>query len=256
MIDVQYSLLGLVAVLVGFMDGAIGGGGLLSVPVIQWLYPHFSWEQIFSINKSICAWGMGVAFWQYGRQTPSKIMWKRLVWTFPLALIASVLGASLIQFVDKVIMRWLVIVLLTLVATYVFSRPKIGSHIADEEHIQATSAWKWVAVAACVAAYDGFFGPGSGAFFLFSSVVILNLSFLQAQTTAKGWNFASNLGALFYFMTKGQFSWSFMPLGIFYMVGSWLGSRVVLKYGNALIRQLFLYMVVLSIGRLLYQALF
>lgn len=248
-------LLATAGLLAGIMDGAMGGGGLIQVPALQWIFPNYSWMHIFAINKMMSVSGTGVALYQYASHANSPLVKKHLCWTFPLALLASAAGASTIGAIDKTVMRWVVIALLVSVALYIFFRPKIGDHAASEEAVRKIAYWKWAALSAGVAAYDGFFGPGTGAFALFGGVVLLHLSFLQSQAVAKSWNFASNLGALSFFAFQGFWYPQFMGFAVANMLGNWLGAKVVLKYGNKLLRKLFLGIVSVLIARMLYQAL-
>ena len=55
--------------------------------------------------------------------------------------------------------------------------------------------------------YDGFFGPGTGSFFIFLLVRFLGYDFLNASAGAKLLNVATNLAALALFTAKGHVWW-------------------------------------------------
>jgi uncharacterized membrane protein YfcA len=57
--------------------------------------------------------------------------------------------------------------------------------------------------------YDGFFGPGTGSFFVFLFVRWLGYGFLNAAASAKLLNSMTNLGALLLLGLKGQVLWRY-----------------------------------------------
>jgi uncharacterized membrane protein YfcA len=57
--------------------------------------------------------------------------------------------------------------------------------------------------------YDGFFGPGTGSFFVFLFVRVLGYDFLHASAAAKLMNTATNLAALILFAIKGHVWWHY-----------------------------------------------
>ena len=52
------------------------------------------------------------------------------------------------------------------------------------------------ALFAVTAAYDGFFGPGTGSFFMMAFVMLAGFGVLQATAHTRMLNLASNLGSL------------------------------------------------------------
>lgn len=54
--------------------------------------------------------------------------------------------------------------------------------------------------------YDGFFGPGTGSFLIFSFIGLCGFSFLSASASAKIVNVATNLSAVLYLPHRSTFS--------------------------------------------------
>ena len=96
--------------------------------------------------------------------------------------------------------------------------------------------------------YDGFFGPGTGSFFVLGFVMILGFEFLKASAYAKVVNCITNLSALIVFIKQGSF---ILPLAIlmavFNITGSFIGSSIALRKGNDFVRVIFLVIVTLMI---------
>jgi uncharacterized membrane protein YfcA len=102
--------------------------------------------------------------------------------------------------------------------------------------------------------YDGFFGPGTGSFFVLGFVLILGFEFLRASAYAKAINVVTNLSALIVFVSAGHF---ILPLAILMaicnMLGNVSGTRMAFKRGNGFVRIVFLVVVALMITRYAYD---
>jgi uncharacterized membrane protein YfcA len=94
--------------------------------------------------------------------------------------------------------------------------------------------------------YDGFFGPGTGAFFALAFVSMLGFSLKQATAHSKLLNMTSNLAALLFFMLGGHVVWSIgLVMASGQVIGASIGAHLVIRRGTALIRPL---LVVVSIA--------
>jgi uncharacterized membrane protein YfcA len=106
-----------------------------------------------------------------------------------------------------------------------------------------------------IASYDGFFGPGTGSFFMLALVMLTGLGVLQATAQTKLLNFASNVGSVAVFAFSGATWWCVAgAMALAQVAGATLGSRLAVRVGARLIKPL---LVVTSTGmamRLLWQA--
>jgi uncharacterized membrane protein YfcA len=102
--------------------------------------------------------------------------------------------------------------------------------------------------------YDGFFGPGTGAFWTIATVALLGLELRRATAYTKVVNLASNLGSLVVFAFKGAV---LLPAAAAMvggqLIGTYLGSGLVLAKGATLIRRVFLCVVIGIVVRLLWM---
>ena len=104
--------------------------------------------------------------------------------------------------------------------------------------------------------YDGFFGPGTGSFFIFLLVRLLGYDFLRASAYAKVLNVATNLSALLLFGLKGHVWWHVgLLLALANVTGSLLGARLALRYGSGFVRRAFIAVVCALILKTGYDAL-
>jgi len=96
----------------------------------------------------------------------------------------------------------------------------------------------------CIGFYDGFFGPGTGSFFVFLFVRILGYDFLHASAAAKLLNTATNGAALLLFAWKGHVWWQVAAvLAVTNVAGSLLGTRMALRHGAGFVRGVFILVV-------------
>ena len=104
--------------------------------------------------------------------------------------------------------------------------------------------------------YDGFFGPGTGSFFVLAFVLILGFEFVQASAYAKIVNCMTNISALFVFIRQGNYILGIAVLmAVFNIAGGILGSKMALKRGNGFIRIFFLIIVSILILRYGYDVI-
>ena len=99
-------------------------------------------------------------------------------------------------------------------------------------------------IATLVGFYDGFFGPGTGSFFVFLFVRFLGHDFLQASAHARVLNVATNLSALGLFAGTGHVWWALgAVMAVANVAGSLVGTRLALRYGSGFVRQAFIVVV-------------
>jgi uncharacterized membrane protein YfcA len=92
--------------------------------------------------------------------------------------------------------------------------------------------------------YDGFFGPGTGSFFIFLFVRFLGYDFLNASASAKLLNVATNIAAIVLFALKGHVWWHIgLMMAVANMAGSFIGSHLALKHGTGFVRWVFVLVV-------------
>lgn len=93
--------------------------------------------------------------------------------------------------------------------------------------------------------YDGLIGPGTGMFLLFSLVSFVGTSFLGSSAIAKFVNVATNLAALIIFVPGGHVIWLVAALmAPANLIGGYLGARTALDRGSSFVRLVFLAMLV------------
>ena len=99
-------------------------------------------------------------------------------------------------------------------------------------------------IGALIGWYDGFFGPGTGSFFIFLLVRFLGYDFLHASASAKLLNVATNIAAIVLFAIKGHVWWQVgLMMAAANVAGSLVGSHLALKHGAGFVRWAFVAVV-------------
>lgn len=238
--------------LAGFVDAIVGGGGLILLPALFALYPSAPPATLLGSNKSASVWGTLFATWQYSRRV--HLQWRVLLPAAALSMTGSFVGAWVVTQVSPDFLRRLLPAILLAVLIYTLMKKDLGRHHAPRFAGRA-ELWATCAVGVSIGFYDGFFGPGTGSFFVFLLVRWLGYDFLNASVAAKLLNLSSNAAALVLFTWTGHVWWHMaLPLAMANVAGSLLGTRMALQHGAGFVRLMFLGVVSALIVKTSYDA--
>lgn len=243
----------LAAGLAGFVDAIVGGGGLILLPTLFAVHPSALPATLFGTNKAAAIGGTAWACSQYARRVTMN--WGTLAPAAAAALLASFAGAWLVTMVPATGLRKALPLVLLVVLLYTLWRKDLGRVHAP--HLSPRrEALRGSAIGAGIGFYDGFFGPGTGSFFVFLLVRGLGYDFLHASAGAKLLNTATNLAAIALFAAKGHVWWHVAAvMAVANVIGSLLGARLALRHGAGFVRGIFIAVVSLLILRTGWDAL-
>jgi len=240
------------SLLAGFVDSIVGGGGLILIPSLFALFPSAAPATLFGTNKGASIWGTGLATVQYSRRV--TMPWRALLPAAAAALLAAFAGAWLVTVVSPALLRKILPGLLVLLLVYTLAKKDLGrEHAPRFEGRRETMVL--AAIGALVGFYDGFFGPGTGSFFVFFLVRVAGYDFLHASASAKLLNTASNLAALVLFALTGHVWWHLvLAMALSNMAGSLAGTHLALKHGTGFVRIVFMVVVAALIAKTSWDA--
>jgi uncharacterized membrane protein YfcA len=225
----------------GFIDAIVGGGGLILVPALFSVYPQAAPATLFGSNKGASIWGTALAATQYARRV--QLVWQALRPACAVALLGGFAGAWVVTLVDPGLLRMALPFILMGVLGYTLMRKDMGREHTPRFSGRAQTL-ATCAVGLVIGFYDGFFGPGTGSFFVFVFVRWLGHDFLHASAHAKVLNTTTNLAALTLFAMKGHVWWHVAAaMAIANVAGSFLGTRLALKHGSGFVRWVFIAVV-------------
>ena len=215
------------AMLAGWVDAVIGGGGLVLIPVLLSTTGLTS-AAALATNKVAAFTGTASAAATMMR----RVGIPRRTWGYAvIAFILSACGALAVSLVSDSVMRPAIIVLLLAVGTFVALRPAFGTEVG-EATVTRRRVLGGAGVAAAVGFYDGIFGPGTGMFLIIGLTAVFSQAFLKSAAMAKVINTATNLGALTVFIAGGFVQWKLaLALAVAMGVGGQIAPRAVRRGG-------------------------
>ena len=231
----------LASLLAGGIDAIVGGGGLVLVPALFAVYPNAAPATLFGTNKSASVWGTSIATVQYSRRV--QMRWAVLGPAAGAALVGSFLGAWAVTLIDPGFLRRALPLILLAVLLYTLAKKDLG-RTHTPRHTQGRETLLACAIGLVIGWYDGFFGPGTGSFFIFLFVRLLGYDFLNASAAAKLLNVATNIAAIALFAAKGHVWWHIgLVMAAANVTGSLIGTRLALKHGAGFVRGVFIVVV-------------
>ncbi|MCR4941782.1 MAG: TSUP family transporter [Campylobacter sp.] len=242
-----YVLLFGVAFLAGFVDSIAGGGGLIALPTLMavGMPPHIA----LATNKlqgAFGTFGATLNFWKKGMINFREIF-IGIIFTF----IGACIGTALILILDAKILKIIIPFLLIAIFIYTLFSPNIGE--SDKKARMGQTKF-YVIFGLLLGFYDGFFGPGAGAFWTFSIVALIGLNMKKAVANTKALNFASNIVSLGVFIIGGNIAYTIgIIMGIGQVIGGYMGSNLVVKKEVKFIRIMFLCVVGATILKLIFD---
>jgi len=243
-------LLGLTALVAGFVDSIAGGGGLLILPALlsTGMPPHLA----LGTNKVIGTFGTLSASFTFIRKGLFKpgLWWSATLGTF----VGALSGTVLIYLVQAELLKKLLPLAIMFAAVYLVWPRR---NTADLPTLLAPARIgprpQWLAGIG-IGFYDGFIGPGTGAFWMAVALKAFRQDLVSAAGTARFMNFISNITAMLTFMLLGTVHYRMgVLMGSLLMVGASIGAHSAIRYGSVFIRPVFISVVLLMAGWLLFS---
>jgi hypothetical protein len=241
-----------VVFLAGVVDSIAGGGGLLSVPAYMaaGLPPHF----VLGTNKFSSSFGTFFATLRYHQHRLIDTRVALLSAFF--ALLGSFLGARAVLLIDPAFLRYLLVILIPVIATFTIFNRSMGRQNHSQQQTQQRKFSLAATAAMLIGFYDGFFGPGTGTFLILFYTLVLKYDFVTANANTKVVNLASNIAALVTFIINGKIIYAIgIPAAAAGIAGNLLGAKLVIKRGSNIIRPIFILALVLLLIKIIYDLL-
>ena len=229
-------LLILCAFFAGFIDAIAGGGGLLTVPALlaSGLPPHMA----LGTNKLAATFGSITASYTfYKKQLFSPAFWKLSILT---TAIGAISGTVMVSIIQAEVLNKVLPLLIGFSALYALFNPVKASDHKQLPNDCPHLATKQSSQGFVLGFYDGFAGPGTGAFWTVSNLILYKMDILMSSGVARAMNFVSNFCSLVAFVYLGHVNFLLgLAMGIFLMVGAYTGAHSAIRFGNKFIRPIF-----------------
>jgi uncharacterized protein len=240
-------LLFLAGLSAGFIDAIAGGGGLISLPALLWagLPPQMA----LGTNKMQSSWGTMMAVRRYAKA--GLVSWPEVRLAVFVTFIFALLGSWTVTRVSNEVLKLVVPWMLMGAAIYVLVSPRLARH---------TSGLRLGLVAfsllggSLLGFYDGFFGPGTGAFWTIACLSLLGLELTRATAFTKVVNLTSNIASLLVFIVAARVNYEMAAAMITgQLIGGRLGAGMAIRHGAPFIRVMFIGVVVAMVMKLLWD---
>ncbi len=233
----------------GFVDAIGGGGGLLSVP--GFLLTGLPIHTVFGTNKFAASIGTGTSFLQFLKH--NKMHLNLLKYLAPMSFLGAISGVSFLQFINPSFLKAIIPFLILIVGSYTLFNKSLGNE-SKYKHPNKNILIKGMIFTFIIGFYDGFFGPGTGSFFILMLIKTFDVDFVEAAGNTKMLNLISNVASLIIFIFKGQVFFPLAILGsLFNLTGAFLGSHFAIKKGTTFIKPVFISISFIVAFKMLYE---
>ena len=235
-----------------FIDSTVGGGGLISLPALLGLgIPPYLALGTNKLAGTISSATSSVTFIRNG-----KFDKKLMLILFPVSLIGAYFGAKTVLFVPQELLKVLVIIMMALIFVYTLFNKRFGQD-SNFKGLTKFTLGVGIPFTFLIGFYDGFFGPGTGSFFVFLMVLLFGYDVVIAAGNGRILNLASNISALFVFAMEGKvILLTGLVMGVAMLLGASIGARVAIKTGVRYVRPLFLAVSFTLITKMIYELIF
>lgn len=252
-LSVQGAVLALTFFFSGVIDAVCGGGGLLSMPMFMAV--GFPPHVVTGTNQCSIFFGGATSLARYAKR--GHIHWPTAWLAGPLAILGAFLGARLNLIMPERALEIIMIVLLPIVTAVILAKPSFGAENRVSELSRTRHLLSSLFIGLVIGGYQGFYGAGSGTFFMLGFAILCRLDLTTASGNTKFVAFCANLASAATFALSGAVVWPAVVLAtVFNVAGSYLGAGLAMKKGAKIIRPMFLGVLALLFVRLLSTVVF
>ncbi len=231
----------------GFIDSIAGGGGLIALPAL--LSTGLPPQIALGTNKLQGTFGTATAAISFTRK--GMVNLKECGFGILTTFIGAMSGSWLIQYLSSEFISKLVPFLLLGVLIYTVLSKNLG---ISTTKARISRMFYYLIFGLGLGFYDGFFGPGTGAFWTASLVAFSGYTMTKAVGVTKVMNFTSNIVALAVFIAAGNVYYTAgLVMACGQILGARLGSGLAIKKGVGFIRPVFIMVVVATTIRLIWE---
>ena len=238
-----YIILFCVAFFASLIDSIAGGGGLLTTPSM--LLVGISPLNVLATNKFQSCFGTFTSTYNYYKN--GLLVDNKKILYFVLSFVGSSIGTLLVSRISNDTLESIIPILLIGAAVF-FITNKGPSEVKTNEKLLILFNLFIFAIGF----YDGFFGPGTGSFFVLTFIIIKGANIMQSTAITKLLNFASNFAAFIIFALQGYVIWYLsLVMAVAQIAGAFTGSRFAIRNGEKVVRPVLVIVSILLSLRIL-----
>ena len=239
-----YVILFIVAFFASLIDSIAGGGGLLTTPSM--LLVGIPPLNVLATNKFQSCFGTFTSTYNYYRN--GLLVEKKKTLYFTLSFLGSSVGTLLVSRISNETLESIIPILLISAAIF-FITNKGPSGVKQNNKLLVI----FNLLVFAIGFYDGFFGPGTGSFFVLSFIIIKGVNIMEATAVTKLLNFSSNFAAFLIFAYQGYVIWILgLVMAVAQVAGAYTGSKFAIKNGEKVVRPVLVIVSLLLSARILF----
>ncbi len=242
-----FTLLFLTGIFAGTVDAVAGGGGLITLPILLSMgVPPYTAFGTNKLQGTIGTFFAARKYYQHGLISFNAI-YKGIIF----GLAGSIAGAVTVQVLSSDILRVVIPILLMLILFYTLVTPKFGM---KEMEPKLNEGWFFILFGFGLGFYDGFFGPGTGSFWVFCLAFFLGYHLIKATAYTKIFNLNSSFVAMVCFGLAGHIDYRIgLTMAAGQIIGAKIGAHLAIRNGARLIRPVFMLVVFFTTGMMVYK---
>ena len=238
-----YIILFCVAFFASLIDSIAGGGGLLTTPSM--LLVGISPLNVLATNKFQSCFGTFTSTYNYYKN--GLLVDNKKILYFALSFIGSSIGTLLVSRISNDTLESIIPILLIGAAVFFITNKGPSGVRTNDKLLILFNLFIFA-----IGFYDGFFGPGTGSFFVLTFIVIKGANIMNSTAITKLLNFASNFAAFIIFAIQGYVIWYLgLVMAIAQIAGAFTGSRFAIKNGEKVVRPVLVIVSILLSLRIL-----
>ena len=234
-----------VGIFASFIGAMVGSGGLINIPFLMFLGlpPHvaIATNKFGAVGLKL---GAIAKFWK-----TDYIKWKYFIPFSLLSIVAAFAGTQMLLLIDKELLSDIVVVLLLLVLPILFVNKHMGIVAQDTPRFKQKLGYAFYFL---VQVFSAFFGGGSATIIIYVLMYFLGFTIIEAGATHMLPSLILNSIALVIYGINGIIAFELgFVLFLGMVIGGWLGASFAVKKGNALVKVIFVGIVLVLIVKIL-----
>ncbi len=247
---IEFIILFIAGLVAGSYGSLVGGGSLVSFPVLILL--GFPVDVAVGTNRFNAIFMEGSSMIAFARK--KLVQWQYAIPIGIISIPASVLGAQLVIQVPKSVANvFVAVTLVLLLFSLLYIKPR-------EQNKEKTHEPKNIAllVVSCLvlAVYAGFYGAAYGTFILFPFLLFAGSSLLQSSANARTVGFLVSIAASVVFIINGDVAYeAAIPAILGNIIGAQIGVHYAVTKGTKIIKYVLGAVALASAVKLIFELL-
>lgn len=239
----KFLILAIICFFGAIVDAISGGGGLITLPA----YFSIGLDTYTALGTNKLSAALSTIASAHKFYRAKKINTEIIKRLFIYSFAGAVLGVKTAVLMDTKYFKPISFFILIFVFLYALKNKKIGE-FNSYKGLNPKNILYGKIMAVILGFYDGFLGPGTAAFLMFSLIKIFKIDFTYASGNTKLLNLSSNMASLIVYGYLGKINWAYgIGIAIVMTFGAIIGSKLAILKGNKFIKPMFLFVTAILI---------